>query len=40
MWHKLEMGIKSETAQELTKRWGKRIVDWVTGALKESNTAF
>lgn len=33
------MGIKSETAMELTKKWGKRIVDWVTRALQESNTA-
>lgn len=34
------MEIKSETAKELAKRWGKRTVDWVTGALKASNTAF
>lgn len=37
---KLEIGIKSESAEKLTKRRWKRTVDWVTGALQESDTAF
>lgn len=37
---KLEIGIKSQSAEKLTKRWVKRTADWVTRALQESNTAF